>query len=68
MSLDGPWTDPGKTRKDQERRRPGGMRGGTEPPVGSSGRDFFCFVLLTRLSPDKGLAVFKRYVHSAGPD
>ena len=31
--------------------RPGGMRGGTEPPVGSSGRDFFGSFIPTQLSP-----------------
>ena len=43
------------------------MRGGPEPPVGSSGRDFIGFCVPTQLSPDKGLAVFNRSAHSARP-
>ena len=41
----------GKNWNGVEFLRPGGMRGGTEPPVGSSGRAFFCFVPLTLLWP-----------------
>ena len=48
-----------------DKGRPGGMRGGTEPPVGSSGRDFIGYPLNTA-EPGKGLAVFNRSVHSAG--
>ena len=53
--------------------RPGGMRGGLLCyrrflPEGPPGGLQFLLLDLTRLSPQEGLAVFKRYAHSAGPD
>ena len=57
----------GRTRMDQDGRRPGGMRGAVLClRQGSSGRDVLALCLYHGCAR-KGLAVFNRYAHSAGP-
>ena len=58
----------GRTRMDQDGVRPGGMRvPALSLPARVLRKGLFLLLAPTRLSPDKGLAVFNRSAHSAGP-
>ena len=59
-----------KGRKRAGQGRPGGMRGGRLKALVGLYRKYCLYLpcALYTAEPGKGLAVFKHYAHSAGPD